>query len=101
MGSQSEFTCEKCGYQAEVSGRKDFGMVAVVQTMICESCCQLVDVLIGRSGEEGPTGDADYDRDLGVCPECRGNQVSAWSTSRPCPKCEGRMIEGEMTCLWD
>jgi hypothetical protein len=42
-------------------------MVAVVQTMVCDSCSELVDVLIGRSGEEGPTGDPDYDKKLGVC----------------------------------
>ena len=79
MGSWIEFTCENCGYRAEVSGGKDYGMVAVVQTMICRSCGQLVDMqLIGRCGSDGPTGDPDYDKDLGVCPECRGNDVSVW-----------------------
>jgi hypothetical protein len=101
MGSKSEFTCDKCGYQAEVSGGRDCGMIAVVQTMICETCCQLVDVLTGRFGKEGPTGDVDYDKDLGACPGCHGKQLSAWSKSRPCPKCEGRMIQGQMKCLWD
>ena len=76
-------------------------MVAVVQTMICRSCGQLVDVLIGRCGSEGPTGDPDYDKDLGVCPACRGSDVSVWQKSRPCPKCDGRMTEGRPTALWD
>ena len=101
MGAWIQFTCENCGYRAEVSGGKDFGMVAVVQTMVCHSCNQLVDVLIGRYGTEGPTGDPDYDKGLGVCSGCHGNDVVAWEETRPCPKCDGRMIEGQTTALWD
>jgi len=101
MGRCFEFTCEKCGYSAEVSGGKDRGMVAVVQTMICNSCNDLVDVLIGQCEDEGPTGEPDYDKDLGICPKCRGKDVVAWERSGPCPKCDGRMIEGDATVLWD
>ena len=100
MGIQIEFTCQSCGYNAEVSGGKDYGMVAVVQTMVCGSCSELLDVLIGRGGEEGPTGDSDYDKDLGVCPQCRGKDLVVWEESMGCPKCEGRMNEGQRT-LWD
>ena len=88
-------------YRAEVSGGKDYGMVAVVQTMVCNSCSELVDVLIGRAGTEGPTGDPDYDKDLGVCPQCRGKDLVVWDKSMPCPKCEGRMTKGQSTSLWD
>jgi hypothetical protein len=101
MGSWTEFKCVKCGYRAEVSGGKDCGMVAVVETMVCQSCRQLVDVLIGRCGIEGPTGDSEYDKDLGLCPECRSGDVSVWQEPRPCPKCDGQMIEGRPTALWD
>ena len=101
MGIWFEFTCEKCGYCVEVSGGKDFGMVAVVETMICRSCRELVDVIIGRYGKEGPTGDKDYDKNLGICPKCGGKELTVWKEQRPCPKCGGRMIKCRPTALWD
>jgi hypothetical protein len=76
-------------------------MIAFVQTMICRKCNKLVDVLIGRYGVEGPTGDANYDKDLGVCPKCRSTAVVPWDESRPCPKCDGRMKKGKPTVYWD
>jgi phage FluMu protein Com len=76
-------------------------MVAMVQTMICRRCKKLVDVLIGRYGIEGPTGNALYDRHLGVCPRCRSINVVAWEEPRPCPKCGEPMIEGKTTAYWD
>ena len=56
MGSQFEFTCDGCGYRADVAGEKDEGMMAVFQTMTCHDSKNLVDVLIGQYGEEGPIG---------------------------------------------
>ena len=102
MGSRYLFSCSKCGYLSEVSGGKDCGMMAVVRTMICQDCADLVDVLIGRFGKEGLTGDAEYDKDIGLCPECDGANIVAWhERDRPCPKCDGRMIKGQATVLWD
>ena len=71
MGSLIRFTCEICDYSVEVSGGIDYGMIAVVQTVTCHDCEHLVDVLIGREGQEGPTGDPEYDKDLQTCPLCR------------------------------
>ena len=101
MGSLAQFTCGSCGYQVVVSGGKDYGMVAVVETMICRGCRELVDVLIGARGTEGPTGDPDYDKDLGCCPECRSKDVVPWDKSRRCPKCNGQVTEGQHTLIWD
>ena len=101
MGTRIQFTCEHCGYATQVSGGKDYGMVAVVETMTCRDCRELVDVLIGRQGEVGPTGEPDFDRDLGLCPACLGKNVAAWGASRPCPKCDGRMARGEIIAMWD
>jgi len=96
-----QYTCEGCGYEAQVSGGRDVGMMAVVRTMFCRGCRELVDVLIGQCGLDGPTGDADYDKALGICPECRGDDVVVWKDGRPCPRCEGRMVKGEDFILWD
>ena len=50
MGTTSRFTCDDCGYSASVSGGRDFGFMAVVQTTTCQDCRELVDVLIGHHG---------------------------------------------------
>jgi hypothetical protein len=68
MGTAYNFTCTECGYSAMVSGGRDVGMVAVVRTMTCNDCKEVVDVLIGRYGESGPIGDPDYDADLNIFP---------------------------------
>jgi len=85
-----------------VSGGRDVGMVAVVRTMTCKDCDELVDVLIGRYGENGPTGDPDYDDDLDVCPNCKGRNVQLWSSSHSCPRCGCEMKrERGMAIQWD
>jgi Zn finger protein HypA/HybF involved in hydrogenase expression len=104
MGTKYNFVCPGCGYTAErVSGGRDLGEMAVVRTMICETCEVVVDVLIGRYGEDGPTGDPDYDKNLNLCPECKGTRLLYWPIEHPCPKCHAKMSKDE-TCgkmLWD
>jgi hypothetical protein len=101
MGSSHQYTCKGCGYKAQVSGGRDIGMLAVVRTMFCNGCRELVDVLIGQCGLDGPTGDPDYDQDLGRCPECQGEDVVVWVDGDPCPRCKGTMAMGENFILWD
>jgi hypothetical protein len=101
MGALYEFTCAKCGYSANVSGGRDVGMDAVVRTMICEDCLDLVDVLIGRWGKDGPTGDPEYDKALGRCPACEGRRLEVWKKGRPCPGCSEAMAKGRDIMLWD
>ena len=101
MGTSYTFVCSDCGYDAQASGGRDVGMVAVVRTMVCRTCEEVVDVLIGQCGLDGPTGDPEYDKDLGVCPECGGKDMVVWGRARPCPKCAGKMKRGEGTILWD
>jgi hypothetical protein len=101
MGSRYLFTCPNCQYSAEVSGGEDYGFVAVVQTMICRDCQELVDVLVGQRGTVGPTGDPEYDKDLNLCPQCRKENLRPWSTDRPCPRCGTSMDQEELRILWD
>ena len=102
MGAKYIFKCKNCGYSTQVSGRKDCGFVAVVQTMICQDCNELVDVLIGRRGKVGLTGDATYDKRLNQCPKCKGKMVNKWDEeTRPCPKCGGYLWQGECVLMWD
>ena len=102
MGQSFVFNCNKCDYETSVSGGRDCGMLAVVQTMVCESCKELVDVLIGSEGQDDrKTGDKETDSRMGLCPKCKGKNVSIWEEPFPCPKCKGKMTKGRLELLWD
>jgi Zn finger protein HypA/HybF involved in hydrogenase expression len=98
MGSKFEFRCDTCGYTAEVSGGPDAGFYVLVETMVCNDCKELVDVLIG--GKPQPAGDPK--KVTPRCPICHDSDVSPWDTrNRPCPKCGSSMEQGEVTVMWD
>lgn len=102
MGHSYIFNCPECSYSAEVSDGLDYGWFAVIRTMTCRDCRELVEVCIGKNGLIGPTGDPEYDRKIGICPECKGDNVQPWPDSHPCPRCEGSMTtDGVITILWD
>ncbi len=101
MEALYKFTCSHCEYANEVSGGRDCGMLAVVETRICSQCRALVDVLIGAQGKDGPTGDENLDEQLNLCPQCGGDSTKPWPPSHPCPRCGQSMIQGEMVALWD
>jgi hypothetical protein len=101
MGTSYLFKCNKCSYEAELSDGKDYGFVAVIETMKCNDCEEMVEVLIGARGEEGKTGDPEMDKILGLCPKCKGSNVAKWDQRRSCPKCDGKMQKGKETMLWD
>jgi hypothetical protein len=102
LGTKYDVRCETCGYRAVVSGGKDVGMITVVQTMTCDDCKDLVDVIIGRFGEKDPVEDYDLDVELGACPQCGGTKVVPWDVARPCPRCRSEMIPGATVVeMWD
>ncbi len=101
MGTAYEFVCKGCDYTATVCGGRGVGMEAVLRTMICSHCEELVDVLIGFFGRDGPSGDPEHDKNLDRCPECNGQELKRWPASRPCPRCGGKMSEGDEIICWD
>ena len=101
MGTTYLFQCNDCGYEAELSGGRDCGFIAVVHTMTCHNCNELVDVVIGAYGKEGKTEDTEINKALGLCPKCKGSDVSQWDENKSCPKCDGKMIRGKEVALWD
>ena len=112
MGTCFEFICSGCGYTATVCGGRDHGMRVAVETMACAKCRVLVDVvtgkrgedklpLIGKWGEDRRTEDPEFDADIGQCPRCKGDRVSTWTPSMPCPKCAGSMNDRGVRILWD
>jgi Zn finger protein HypA/HybF involved in hydrogenase expression len=101
MGTTYLFQCDVCGYKAELSGGRDSGFVALLQTMTCQKCNELVDVIIGAYGKEGKTENVEINKALGLCPKCKGSNVDRWDERKSCPKCDGKMIRGEVASLWD
>jgi DNA-directed RNA polymerase subunit RPC12/RpoP len=99
MGQSYEFRCIRCGYAANVSGNTDAGLLVLIQTMICKTCSEVVDVVTGSSpGNQESTGE--LDERVNKCPNCGSGNLQRW-TNRKCPKCGGRMKRGDLVTLWD
>jgi len=95
MGAHYTYSCDRCGYAVEVSGKPDFGYTIETATVICLDCRALVDAVTGSRAKEA-------DPAIGICPVCRGSRIAEWDAARrPCPRCEGHMIKGELAALWD
>ncbi|MBN1185876.1 MAG: hypothetical protein JXB49_26585 [Bacteroidales bacterium] len=100
MGTRYLFKCEKCGYQVSTSGGKDYGWHATIDTYICKSCKEIVDICVGEYGETYAKEEAQFKKQSGIeldfykCPECGSdkNLVKWDKRKRPCPKCGGRMV---------
>ena len=101
MGTTYYFKCDTCDYTAIISGGRDSGFVALVESMTCSNCNEIVDVLIGAYGKEGKTDDEDINKELGLCPECKRPDVVPWDDEKSCPKCDRKMIRGKEASLWD
>lgn len=92
-------------------------MVVSTQTMTCEDCQNLVDVIVGIQAfvthEQERLGPA-----IGRCPKCRRKaglelwgrteMIDVWATGDeigdvwgPCPRCDGAMAFGGEVALWD
>jgi len=112
MGTKYTYGCNKCGYKALTSGGHDFGFFAVVDTYICKSCKEIVDVTVGKEGVTYTREEAAsqrekqrYDLDYYTCPNCRsGDNLTKWDDIRkPCPRCDGSLdkeMDGHII-LWD
>ena len=98
MGTLYVFACSGCDYTAEVSGGADGGFMAKTETMVCRTCREVVDVMVGTNTPELISAD-----ELNRCPECEGKDLTPWAESRPCPRCKGTMEVNPAgpTTLWD
>ena len=112
MGTSYTFRCNKCNYSVQTSGKLDYGLLAVTNPYVCNSCKQIVNVLVGLRGEifleerikkkEYP--EENYDFKFYLCPVCGADTITEWDTRRkPCPKCDGRMRidKNDGMIMWD
>ena len=112
MGTCFTYKCNKCSYEVMTSGKLDYGMLAVVDTLICKFCKSIVDVCVGEHGQTytkeevlRDKGKLEFDMKFYLCPDCgSGEQLIKWSKwKRPCPKCDGKMEKDAQSeiVMWD
>ena len=99
MGRKITYKCNKCDYSALISCGVDRGFTVKTNTMLCEKCKKIVDVVTEY------WTDVKLDEDIiDKCPECNsGKYLKQWDNKkRPCPKCNGVLEEGNgVSMLWD
>lgn len=98
MGTHYLFSCDACGYEANVSGGDDAGFFCLTTTIVCEACRKLYDVVT----LENPGSPPEERRSVKIaCPESGGHKVKRWRSPRLCPKCGAKMRRGEQSICWD
>jgi rubredoxin len=106
MGCLYRFECSGCGYQAEVSGGPDVGMLVETQPVFCLPCNELRDVATGCWGDNGLTPEVLRRRGLDAqglsrCGVCGGREHRPWRDGDRCPRCGGKVHRRECTLDWD
>lgn len=95
MAIYYELRCPDCGYHTYSAGGVGIMMLAMTRTMVCGDCRELREVLIGFRGERGPSGDAELDSGLEICPDCGSTDLTEWTFPGPCPKCGAELSKGD------
>jgi hypothetical protein len=108
MGSLYRFSCSERGYEAEVSGGLDYGMMCVAHTVSCPKCRELSDTTVSDE-PWNPVVFFEIDAENGTVRDKRircgldGRHTAAlWEHPGPCPGC-GTTLERdeEPTVMWD
>jgi Zn finger protein HypA/HybF involved in hydrogenase expression len=103
VGTTHRFVCETCSHAFDSSDGEDSGFLACVQSMTCADCEDVVDVITGTTPAVPAEVEVELRRRVGRCPLCDAADLIEWDSSKPCPKCGGRVAvdpEGPTT-LWD
>ena len=97
MGSWNRHACS-CGYECQVSGGEDVGMLVQTNTFCCNACQTVQDIATHTRSAKTKSGW----RKLPVaCPECKSKNLKPW-TNEECPKCKGTMaVDTSYIVMWD
>ena len=127
MGTRYHFSCDRCKYEAMVSGGNDMGLTFRSTTIICQDCKLLFDVttsdqlnndstdqselvLVCPGPSSAVSGDfktvEEYFQTFAATEESgeRSNshhRVCKWKHPGPCPKCGQELIRGKLVMNWD
>ena len=97
MGCAFSYKCTnpRCGYEATISGRKDFGFCGEVESMVCLDCKELMDVLTAPAPNLKPIKPR--------CDECKGKNLRKFYPDRTrCPRCGSRLKKDTNSdIMWD
>lgn len=94
------FVCGGCGYEAEVSGGEDCGMVSETLTIECKDCRELYDIVTSYS-EWNRDGAEERKSKQQRCPSNARHRIKPWNEGGTCPRCGESMQKGELRMLWD
>ena len=100
LGSTYKFTCPGCGYTVEVGGGKQFGKMTATITISCETCKQLLDIVLSEPAIKVAEPSWKPPKRI-VCLECNRDLTDFWEYPDNCPKCGRRMDKGEKVATWD
>lgn len=122
MGETYTFTCDSCGYEAEVAGGLASGLLMQVETIVCFDCAQLYDVVVGERSLEIPQGfdpcasgqaggeeldfyppvDEGFLAVPACCPVSEDHSWQRWVDPGVCPRCGEEMVKDPLVLLhWD
>ena len=99
MGTLKTYECNKCDYSVHISCGFDKGMIVKTNTMLCERCEEIVDIVTEYWTDVKPDKNI-----VGRCPKCNSSKfIKQWDNkNRPCPKCKGELEESNlMISHWD
>ncbi|MGE3408259.1 MAG: hypothetical protein AB7I37_15685 [Pirellulales bacterium] len=97
MGTSYRFRCDRCGYQALVSGGDDASMRCYTTTIECLGCQALYDVPTSDTPHRNPKqSPAKYAL---ACPKNDQHACRKWSKQHPCPKCQKDMERGAIEVM--
>ena len=96
MGARFRFACSKCEYEVNVAGGISVGLDEGRNTMVCNGCKTLVDVLIRDLRDRDEQTEKPF-----TCPACGSAEVEQWARARPCPRCGKEMRQARGKVLWD
>lgn len=97
MGSGCHYKCTNadCGYEAAISGGRDWGFCGAVESMVCLDCKELMDVLTAPVPDLTPIQP--------TCEECEGTNLRKFVYGRTrCPKCKATLKrDDDSHYMWD
>ena len=82
LAPEADGVCERCGYEVEVSGGDDAGMIVNTTTILCEDCEELYDVITFRRAR-GPEEEPDPGPIEPRCPKSKRHTFRLWEHPGP------------------